>query len=131
MGQIMAHCSPSPSAPSPSTSPAEKIEVHTPMKFFHAGLRVCQQTFLFLHTIGIKRFKHIKASYLCNGPAARVHGNKGRKPKKTLSLQEVKDVVQYILNYTGINSIAIIRQEFTLLSYRRKRNGTSRTSSRV
>ena len=41
MGQIMAHCSPSPSAPSPSTSPTEKIEVHTPMKFFHAGLRVC------------------------------------------------------------------------------------------
>ena len=40
MGQIMAHCSPSPSAPSPSTSPAEKIEVHTPMKFFHADLRV-------------------------------------------------------------------------------------------
>ena len=107
MGQIMAHCSPSPSAPSPSTSPAEKIEVHTPMKFFHAGLRVCQQTFLFLHTIGIKRFKHIKASYLCNGPAARVHGNKGRKPKKTLSLQEVKDVVQYILNYTGIKLYSI------------------------
>ena len=102
MGQIMAHCSPSPSAPSPSASPAEKIEVHTPMKFFHAGLRVCQPTFLFLHTIGIKRFKHIKASYLRNGPAARVHGNKGRKPKKTLTLQEVKDVVQYILNYTGI-----------------------------
>ena len=99
MGQIMDHCSPSPSAPSPSTSPAEKIEVHTPMKFFHAGLRVCQPTFPFLHTIGIKR---IKASYLRNGPTARVHGNKGRKPKKTLSLQEVKDVVQYILNYTGI-----------------------------
>ena len=68
------------------------------MKFFHAGLCVCQPTFLFLHTIGIKRFKHIKASYLRNGPAARVHGNKGRKPK-TLTLQEV---VQYILNYTGI-----------------------------
>ena len=102
MGQIMAHCSPSPSAPSPSTSPAGKIEVHTPMKCFHARLRVCQPTFLFLHTIGIKHFKHIKASYLSNGPAARVHGNKGRKPKKTLSLQEAKDVVQYILNYTGI-----------------------------
>ena len=72
------------------------------MKFFHQGHRVCQQTFLFLHTIGIKRFKNIKASYLQNGPAARVHGNKGRKPKKTLALQEVKDVVQFILNYAGI-----------------------------
>ena len=102
MGQIMAHCSPSPSAPSPSASPAEKREVHTPIKFFHAGLRVCQPTFLFLHTIGIHRFKNIKTSYLRNGPAARVHGNKERKPKKTLTLQEVNDVVQYILNYTGI-----------------------------
>ena len=100
--QIMAHFSPSPSACSPSASPTEKKEVHTPMKFFHAGLHVYQLTHLFMHTIGIKHFKNIKASYLRNGPAARVHGNKGRKPK-TLSLQEVKDVVQYTLNYTGIN----------------------------
>ena len=79
MGQIMAHCSPSPSAPSPSTSPAGKIEVHTPMKCFHARLRVCQPTFLFLHTIGIKHFKHIKASYLSNGnPKRHSHCKRSR-----------------------------------------------------
>ena len=113
MGQITAHCFQSPSATSDSasTSPVEKKEVHNAMKFFHQGHRVCQQTFLFLHTIGIKRFKNIKASYLQNGPAARVHGNKGRKPKKTLTLQEVKDVVQFILNYAGITKHSrIIRQ---------------------
>ena len=53
MGQIMAQCFPSPSAPSHSASPSpEKKEEHTAMKFFHQGQRVCQPTFLFLHTSG-------------------------------------------------------------------------------
>ena len=69
-----------------------------------------------MHTIGIKQFKNIKASYLQNGPAARVHGNKGRKPKKTLTLQEVKDVVQFILNYAGITEHSrIIRQSLSCI----------------
>ena len=41
---------------------------------YHIGHRVCQTTFLLLHTIGFKR------SYIKNGPVVRVHGNKGRKP---------------------------------------------------
>ena len=48
-----------------------------------------------------KRFKNIKKSYLTNGPAVRVHGNKGKRPKHHLTLELVKDIVQYILNYTG------------------------------
>ena len=31
----------------------------------------------------------------------RVHGNAGRRPKHQLTLQQVKDIVQFILNYTG------------------------------
>ena len=31
----------------------------------------------------------------------RVHGNTGKRPKHHLTLQQVKDIVQYILNYTG------------------------------
>ena len=41
-------------------------------------------------------------TYLTNGPAVRVHENKGKRPKHHLTLQQIKDVIQYILNYTGL-----------------------------
>ena len=70
--------------------------------FHHQGSKICQKTFLFLHGIGYGRFKAIKASYLTRGVAARVHGNKGRSTKLRLSLKEIQDVVQYIMNYAGV-----------------------------
>ena len=38
-----------------------------------------------------------RLSYIMNGPAPRVHGNKGRRPKHQLTLEQAKDVVQYIM----------------------------------
>lgn len=81
MGEIMSTCFHSPQASGQSSSPTADKMTHNFQHFYHHGHRVCQPTFLFLHTIGIKRFKNIKASYLKNGPAATVHGNTGRKPK--------------------------------------------------
>ena len=100
MGQIMAHCYQSTTLQGHHcTSPEERKGTYG--QFYHYGQRVCQRTFLFLHNIGIKRFKNIKKSYLDNGPAVRVHGNMGKRPKHHLTLQQVKNIVQYILNYTG------------------------------
>ena len=82
-----------------SSSPEQRKGMYG--QFYHHGQRVCHRTFLFLHNIGIKRFNNIKKSYLQNGPAVRVHGNTGKTPKHHLTLQQVKDIVQYILNYTG------------------------------
>ena len=57
----------------------------------------------YLHNIGIKHYKNLKRSYLTNGPTVRVHGNKGKKPKHHLTLDQIKDVIQYyVLNYTGL-----------------------------
>ena len=95
MGQIMANCF------QPSAAEGEETHTHKVTRFQHQGHRVCQKTFLFLHNMGLKRFKNIKASYIMNGPAPRVHGNKGRRPKHQLTLEQAKDVVQYIMTYTG------------------------------
>lgn len=100
MGQVMAHTVQTKHVQCHhGASPAERKLIHC--QFFHLGHHVCQTTFLFLHTIGTKRFKNLKRSYLDNGPVVRVHGNSGRKPKFHLTLQQIKDIVQYILNYTG------------------------------
>ena len=100
MGHIMAHTFRSSLLQGHhSYVPAERRITYS--QFFHQGHRVCQRTFLFIHTIGIKRFKGIKSSYLNTGPVPRVHGNRGRRPKHQLSLEQIKDVTQYVLNYTG------------------------------
>ena len=44
------------------------------------------------------RYKNINASY---GPAARTHGNKGRRSKWHLTVEQLKDLVQFVL-YTGM-----------------------------
>ena len=100
LGQVMAHTfQDSTLVGHHSTSPVESQKTYG--NFYHLGHRICQTTFLFIHTIGTKRFKNLKKSYLNTGPVARVHGNKGRKPKCHLNLTQIKDIVQYILNYTG------------------------------
>ena len=100
MGQVMAHTFQSPMLQGHHMStPAERKKTYG--QFFHQGQRVCQQTFLFLHSIGLKRFKNIKSSYIKTGPVPRVHGNTGKQPKHHLTLQQIKDVVQYILTYAG------------------------------
>ena len=104
MGQVMAHTFQSATLLGHhSYSPTDRKITCT--HFYHQGYRVCRRTFLFIHTIGKKRFENIKSSYLQSGPIPRVHGNTGRRPKHQLSLQQVKDIVQYVLNYTGKNSI--------------------------
>ena len=46
--------------------------------FFHHGVRICQKTSLFLHTIGYSRFKAVKASNSSRGVQPRVHKIKGK-----------------------------------------------------
>ena len=48
-------------------------------------------------------FKAIKASYMASGVIARVHGNKGKQKKVGLSLKQIQDVVQFIMNYAGVS----------------------------
>ncbi len=107
MGQIMAHCHQSTTLQGHhSSSPEQRRGTYG--QFYHQGLRICQRTFLFLHNIGIKRFKNIKKSYLTNGPAVRVHGNAGKRPKHQLTFRQIKDIIQFILNYTGKKSVKYV-----------------------
>ena len=97
MGQVMAGC-----FTGERSSHREQERGKSYTVFYHQGIKICQKTFLFLHAIGYGRFKAIKASYLTRGVAARVHGNKGKSTKFRLSLQEIQDVVQYVMNYAGV-----------------------------
>ena len=39
---------------------------------------------------------------MASGVVARVHGNKGKPKKKGLSLKQIQDIVQFIMNYAGV-----------------------------
>ena len=95
MAQVMAGCK---SKQSSSRQGKDITRTHT--DFFYNGDRICQKT-LFLHGIGYWRFKAIKASYLANGLCSRRHGNKGRSTKLGLSLKDIEEVVQFVMNYAG------------------------------
>ena len=97
MGQVMAGCF---SRETSAHRGQQRGKSYT--TFYHNGARICQKTFLFLHTMGYWRFKAIKASYLVNGVVARVHGNIGKRKKLGLSLKQIEDIVQFILNYAGV-----------------------------
>ena len=75
MGQVMAGCFSAETFRKQERSRSFTI-------FYHNGTRICQKTFLFLHTMGYGRFKAIKASFMANGVVARVHGNKGKSRRK-------------------------------------------------
>ena len=94
MGQVMAGCY---SGETSAHRGRERGKTYT--VFHHQGARICKNTFLFLHCMSDMRFKSIKASYLADGIVARVHGNKGRS---SLSLKEIEDVEQFIVNYAGV-----------------------------
>ena len=72
VGQVMAGCF---SGEISLHRRQEKGKSYT--RFNHNGMRICQKTLLFLHTMGYGPFKAIKASYMANGVVARVHGNTG------------------------------------------------------
>ena len=65
--------------------------------FFHYGVRICQKTFLFLHTIGYSRFKAVKASYISRGVQPRVHKNKFKHRESGLSVEDVKGLFYLLL----------------------------------
>ncbi len=68
------------------------------------------KTFLFLHSTGYFHFKALKASYLSRGMEPRQQRNKGRNTGRGLSLDNVRGVIQFIMNYTGAFTVCLHMQ---------------------
>ena len=95
MGQVMAGCF--------SSEMFWKQESRSFTIFHYNDARICEKTILFLHTMGYGRFKAIKASLVAHGVLPRVHGNIGkRKRKDRLTLNQIQDVIQFVMNYAGM-----------------------------
>ncbi len=86
-------------------SPTQRSRIHC--SYHHKGKIVCLKMFLFLHDVGMKRFKNIIKSYRDNGILPRVHGNSKRLPHNCLSLSSVHHVISFLINYTEENGLLL------------------------
>lgn len=84
-----------------SSTHRNKQRQRTYSVLYHGGQRICLSTFLFLHTIGLSRFKALKSHFQARGLEPRVHGNKGKHRPTGLSLEEIEGVIKFIANYAG------------------------------
>ena len=77
----------------------------TSTQFRFGGHRICIKTFCFLHNMGQKRFKSIKASWKENGlrPRDRAHSS----PHNRTKLSDVEQVVRFVLRYAEDNAILL------------------------
>ena len=77
------------------------------MNFFHKGHRICRNTFLFLHTIKIKRFRALSTHYRANGLVPRTHGLAGKSANSAFNLAETEFIIKFIVNYAQIHGILL------------------------
>ena len=107
-----------------SPHPRQRTKTHTLM---HAGKRVCRETFLALHAIGIhetillacysnlssffflgrSRFQAMREHYAASGLETRTHGNLKRLPSNSLTHHERENAVRFIRGYSRANSILL------------------------
>ena len=83
IGQVMAGCF---SGETSSHRGQERGKTYT--MFHHNGIRICQKTFLFLHTMGYGCFKAIKASYRTSGVVALQGPRQQREAKEDGTVTE-------------------------------------------
>ena len=81
----------------------ERQRTNTQYRF--GGHRICQTTFLFLHTMSVTRFDAIKRHWLRNGLCPRVRTKS--QPYNTTRLSDIKHVVRFILQYAEDHAILL------------------------
>ena len=98
-GHLLAHADNSETTTAEQRHPPRKCS-RMYLSYYHHGKPICMKTFLFMHTVGIKRLKNVSKSYHDNGILPRVHGNTQCLPWNALSLDSVQHVISFLVNYT-------------------------------
>ena len=63
--------------------------------------------FLFLHTIGKRRYDAVRHSYDTIGVSERTHGNSNRLPHHGFTTHDLKRVVNFLINYAEEHAILL------------------------
>lgn len=87
-------------------------------QYVYQGRRVCLDAFLYLENCTHYQLKRIRKHVMTHGVAPRVHGNHGKKPHNTFSLDIYKHATeflkQYLETHTGETGIGNSKQPIQL-----------------
>ena len=83
----------------------ERVREYT--TFFYHGRSICLKTFLFIHSIGKKRFRNLLKHYQLNGVSPRVHGNVKRRPWNAASFPDKERAVTFIKNFAEAHALPL------------------------
>ena len=75
--------------------------------FLYNGQSICLKTFLFLHTIGKKRYSNLIKHYHLNGVTPRIHGNEKRQPWHAATYADKEKAIAFIKNYADIHAMPL------------------------
>ena len=84
-----------------------KDRTRASMKYCLFGKQVCRNTFLFAFNMGIKQYKNLCKHYDENGFVPPVHGNVGKRPSNSYSVEDEKKAVDFIKNFADIHAMPL------------------------
>ena len=77
------------------------------LEFLFHGKQICWKTFLFLHTLSLKRYQNLVTHYNSLGLVPREHGNKHMAPHNCLPFCEVQAIVSFIKNFAEVHALPL------------------------
>ena len=78
-----------------------------PSLYMYRGLRVCKQTFCFIHSVSEKRLTALKNHLNVEGVTERLHGNTKRVPVNATTYEETGKLKLFIKNYANVSTVNI------------------------
>ncbi|XP_050497166.1 uncharacterized protein LOC126878467 isoform X1 [Diabrotica virgifera virgifera] len=102
----------------PDTTVRHKERRRLRAQYVYQGRRVCLDAFLYLENCTHYQLKRIRKHVMTHGVAPRVHGNHGKKPHNTFSLDIYRHATeflkQYLEQHTGEKDIVNTKQPIQL-----------------
>ncbi|KAK9889221.1 hypothetical protein WA026_004499 [Henosepilachna vigintioctopunctata] len=85
----------------PDTTVRHKERRRLRAQYVYQGRRVCLDAFLYLENCTHYQLKRIRKHVMTHGVAPRIHGNHGKKPHNTFSLDIYKHATDFLKQYLG------------------------------
>lgn len=102
----------------PDTTVRNKERRRLRAQYVYQGRRVCLDAFLYLENCTHYQLKRIRKHVMTHGVAPRVHGNHGKKPHNTFSLDIYRHATeflkQYLEQHSGLKDILNTKQAIQL-----------------
>jgi hypothetical protein len=91
----------------PSETSRHKARRRLRASYVYQGRRVCLEAFLYLENVTHYQLKRIRHHVMTHGVAPRVHGNMGKKPYNTFSLDIYKHATEFLKQYLEQHSVGV------------------------